>query len=297
MTTAGAAGAAGTRAVTVTERRRRHTLYFLEWAAGQRPVHLDTEVDMTRIQEHRAAARDRGERYSVVSYLLHSAGRVLDRHPHANAVMASGRLPLLRPPRIVRFQGVTAKLALDRTVAGERTVLSALVPGLESAGLREIQERVDRYRGERTAELPEFKGVRMLGRLPAALGRAAFAAALRDPRERPGVFGTVSVSSLGHTAVDGFHSAGGTAVTLCAGRIRERAVVRDGSVVCAPVMKLGLTFDHRVIDGAAAADVLTDVHDLMEAFDDGCRAQDPGPDPGKADRDLGARRGLGQRTG
>ncbi|OII64920.1 acyltransferase [Streptomyces sp. CC53] len=252
----------------ITERRRRHTLYFLEWAAAQRPVHLDTDVDMTRIQAHRAAARAAGRRYSLVSYLLYAAGRVLDRHPEANAVTAPGWPGLLRRPRTVRFDGVTAKLALDRPVDGERAVLSALVPGLESATLAEIQERVDHYRGEQAAALPEFAGVRLLGRLPVPLGRAAFAAALRDPRRRAGVLGTVSVSSLGHRAVDGFHSAGGTAVTLCAGRVADRPVVRDGTVTVAPVMRLNLTFDHRVLDGAAAADVLSDLHDTMEAFDE-----------------------------
>ncbi|MEU5095331.1 2-oxo acid dehydrogenase subunit E2 [Streptomyces sp. NPDC020996] len=293
---------------TVTaERRRRHTLYFLEWAAAQRPVHLDTDIDMTRVQAHRAAARADGRRYSVVSYLLYAAGRVLDRHPEANAAMAPGWPGPLRRPRTVRFDGVTAKLALDRPVDGERTVLSALVPGLESATLGEIQERVDRYRGEQAAELPEFKGVRMLGRLPVPLGRAAFAAALRDPRRRADVFGTVSVSSLGHRTVDGFHSAGGTAVTLCAGRVADRAVVRDGVVVPAPVMRLGLTFDHRVIDGATAADVLSDLHDTMEAFDDSTDGADgagdtagtaswPGTDARGADRDPRPVGGLGRST-
>ncbi|SEE00121.1 2-oxoacid dehydrogenases acyltransferase (catalytic domain) [Streptomyces sp. 2231.1] len=277
-----------------SERRRRHTLYFLEWAADQRPVHLDTEVDMTRIQEHRAAARAEGTRISVVSYLLHATGRVLARHPRANAVLAPGWPSALRRPRTLRFGEVTAKLALDRTLDGERTVLSALVPGLESASLQEIQDRVDRFRGADAGTLPEFKGVRMLGRLPVPLGRAAFAAALRSPRRRPEVFGTVSVSSLGHRDVDGFHSAGGTAVTLCAGRIIDRAVVRAGQVVPAPVMRLGLTFDHRVIDGATAADVLSDLRHSMEEFDDGSREGVPGPDLRGTDHDQRAARGLEQ---
>ncbi|GGL05880.1 2-oxo acid dehydrogenase subunit E2 [Streptomyces flaveus] len=276
------------------ERRRRHTLYFLEWAASQRPVHLDTEVDMTRVQAHRAAARVQGTRYSVVSYLLHATGRALARHPAANAVMAPGWPSPLRRPRVMRFGSVTAKLALDRTVDGERTVLSALLPGLEDASLAEIQRNVDRYRGQEAAQLPEFKGVRMLGRLPVPLGRAAFAAVLRDPCRRPAVFGTVSVSSLGHSDVDGFHSAGGTAVTLCAGRILDRPVVRDGRIEPAPVMRLGLTFDHRVIDGATAADVLSDLRHSMEDFDDGSREGVPGPDLRGADHDHRTARGLEQ---
>ncbi|GGY05461.1 2-oxo acid dehydrogenase subunit E2 [Streptomyces hiroshimensis] len=279
-----------------TVRRRRHTLYFLEWAAAQRPVHLDTDVDMTRIQEHRAAARAAGTRYSVVGYVLHAAGRALARHPEANAALAPGWPSPLRPPRIARFGTVTAKLALDRRVDGERTVLSALVPGLETATLGEIQQHIDRYRGEQAAGLDEFKGVRRLGRLPVPLGRAAFAAALHAPRRRAAVLGTVSVSSLGHGSVDGFHSAGGTAVTLCLGRITDRAVVREGRIVPAPVMRLGLTFDHRVIDGATAADVLGDLRHTLEGFDDGARETVPEPHLRGADRDLRTARGLEQGT-
>ncbi|MFI6345323.1 2-oxo acid dehydrogenase subunit E2 [Streptomyces sp. NPDC050560] len=249
-------------------------------------MHLDTEIDMTRIVRHRAAARERGARYSVVSYLLHATGRVLARHPAANAVMA-GRSGRWRAPRVVTFGSVTAKLALDRPVDGERTVLSALLPGLETASLDAVQERVDRYRGRDAAELPEFAGVRKLGRVPNPLGRVAFAAVLRDARRRPGVFGTVSVSSLGHRAVDGFHSAGGTAVTLCAGRVTDRPVVRDGRIEVAPVLRLGLTFDHRVIDGATAADVLGDLKHTMEDFDAGAGEGTREPDLRGAGGDLG----------
>jgi pyruvate/2-oxoglutarate dehydrogenase complex dihydrolipoamide acyltransferase (E2) component len=41
---------------------------------------------------------------------------------------------------------------------------------------------------------------------------------------------------------------------LSVGRIAERAVVRDGSIVAARIGYLSLTFDHRVVDGARAAE-------------------------------------------
>jgi len=41
---------------------------------------------------------------------------------------------------------------------------------------------------------------------------------------------------------------------LSLGRIADRAVVRDGKVVVRPVGYVALTFDHRVVDGARAAD-------------------------------------------
>jgi pyruvate/2-oxoglutarate dehydrogenase complex dihydrolipoamide acyltransferase (E2) component len=41
---------------------------------------------------------------------------------------------------------------------------------------------------------------------------------------------------------------------LSIGRIAERPVVRDGNVVAAPLGYIALTFDHRVVDGARAAE-------------------------------------------
>lgn len=52
------------------------------------------------------------------------------------------------------------------------------------------------------------------------------------------------------------------------GRIADRPVARDGAVVIAPVMRLSLAFDHRVIDGAEAADVLTEIKDALEAYEE-----------------------------
>jgi pyruvate dehydrogenase E2 component (dihydrolipoamide acetyltransferase) len=41
---------------------------------------------------------------------------------------------------------------------------------------------------------------------------------------------------------------------LSVGRVMERPVVRDGKVVAAPIGYVSVTFDHRVVDGARAAD-------------------------------------------
>ncbi|MFL6037605.1 MAG: dihydrolipoamide acetyltransferase family protein [Gaiellaceae bacterium] len=46
---------------------------------------------------------------------------------------------------------------------------------------------------------------------------------------------------------------------LSIGRIAERPVVRDGDVVTAPVGYVSVTFDHRVVDGARAAEFGLDV--------------------------------------
>ncbi|MFF1924906.1 2-oxo acid dehydrogenase subunit E2 [Streptomyces sp. NPDC058221] len=240
-------------------RQRRHTLQFLGEIRSFAPVFLDTEVDMTCVGAHRTAAREAGHRYSVVTYVLHTAARVLAEHPEANAAI-TGRFR----PKVARYDSVDAKLTLDRTLDGRRIVLAAVLPGLHRSGLDDIQRQVDHYRDGDPATMPEFAGARALQRMPLPLGRLAYRFAVRPLGRRAARMGTFAVTSLGHRPVDGFHSVGGTTVTLGLGRIAERPVVRDHTVTTASVMRLSLAFDHRVIDGAEAADVLSDIKDGLE---------------------------------
>lgn len=66
--------------------------------------------------------------------------------------------------------------------------------------------------------------------------------------------------------MDSFHFVGGTAVTVGVGRVVDRAVVRGGEVTVAPMMRLSLAVDHRVVDSAEAADVLTELKSRLETF-------------------------------
>ncbi|MGH3171617.1 MAG: 2-oxo acid dehydrogenase subunit E2, partial [Trebonia sp.] len=165
-----------------------------------------------------------------------------------------------------RYHDVAVKMTLDRPLGGHRVVLSVVMPGLDQASLEEVQRRVDSYRAGDPARMPEFKGARLLHRLPWPLGPAAFRSAVRPLRRRARTLGTVAVSSLGHRPVDAFYAVGGTTVTLGVGQVSPRPVVRDGGIGVAPLMRLSLAFDHRVIDGAEAADVLAEVKDGLERF-------------------------------
>ncbi|MDP9302016.1 MAG: 2-oxo acid dehydrogenase subunit E2 [Actinomycetota bacterium] len=59
----------------------------------------------------------------------------------------------------------------------------------------------------------------------------------------------------------------GTSVTLAFGVIAERVLVVDGQVAARPAATLSLTFDHRVLDGAAAGRALTELVDLLQSDD------------------------------
>lgn len=76
---------------------------------------------------------------------------------------------------------------------------------------------------------------------------------------------TISISNIG--------SAGGMFFTpvinfpevaiLGTGRISDKAIVRNGELVAAPVMALSLSFDHRLIDGATAQHFMNHIKKLL----------------------------------
>jgi pyruvate/2-oxoglutarate dehydrogenase complex dihydrolipoamide acyltransferase (E2) component len=245
--------------ITPIARERRHTLYFLQEIRAFSPVFLDTDVDMTAVVRH----RETRHKYSVVTYVLYTAARVLAAHPEANAAIR-GR----RRVRVARYTSVNGKFTLDRTLNGQRIVLSTVLPDLQRASLGDIQQQVDHFRLGDPAVMPEFAAARLLHRLPSPLGGLLFRVGVRPLSRRATRFGTFAVTSLGHRPVDGFYSVGGTTITLGVGRIVDRPVVRDGNVVVAPSMRLSLTFDHRVVDGAEAADVLADINHGLHNFTD-----------------------------
>ncbi|WP_208896925.1 2-oxo acid dehydrogenase subunit E2 [Streptomyces incarnatus] len=252
--------------ISITEpaQRRRHTLFFLEEIRDFAPVFLDTEVDAGAIVAHRAAAAlDGGERpgvpYSFVAYVVVAAARVLAAHPEANAAYRGGRRP-----RLARYEQIAAKVTLDKEVDGTRLVLATVVPQPHVDGLDGVQRVLDRIRDTEPHRLPELARLRELHTLPWRKGRARFRKAARSLALRPRLTGTYAVTSLGHRAVDAFHSVGGTTLTLGVGRVADRAVVRDGRIEVAPVLRLSLSFDHRVIDGAEAADILTEIRQTLQ---------------------------------
>jgi len=89
----------------------------------------------------------------------------------------------------------------------------------------------------------------------------------RGGKLRPGDIagGTFTISNLGMFGVDAFTAIiiPPQAAILAVGRIADRVVPVDGRPGVRPMMTLTLSSDHRVVDGARAAEFL---RDLVEAI-------------------------------
>ncbi len=192
---------------------------------------LTVDVDMSRAVDARARVNARleaeGKKVSYNDIVLKATALALRKHPECNAHWGGDH--------IRRFHRVDLGVA----VAIDDGLITPIVRDADLKGMAEISEEV--------RELA---------------GRA------RDKKLKPDEYtgATFSVSNLGMFGIEEF-----TAVInppeagiLAVGALEERAVVVDGEVVVKPRMKMTMSCDHRVIDGAQGSRFLQTLTAILE---------------------------------
>jgi pyruvate/2-oxoglutarate dehydrogenase complex dihydrolipoamide acyltransferase (E2) component len=239
---------------------RRQTYAFLADARRSCHVYLWADVDAKRLRQ---ARRDSGGKLSYVSFVVKAAADAVSARPEAGAVLADG----LRP-RLAVVPGIHAKVLFDRTIDGRRCVVSGAVTDAHERSVIEVQDEIDRYKyADVDDPAGPFAALRRLQRLPLPVVRLVYRAMFRDPVRRARLQGTFAVTSVGQEPVRAIFPMISGALGFGLGRIADAPVVRQGQVVTAPVFTLSLAFDHRVLDGALAAEVLADVKDRLESWE------------------------------
>ena len=121
--------------------------------------------------------------------------------------------------------------------------------------------------GERGLTVPNVRDA-------GALSLAGLARAITDltDRAREGrlspadsLEGTMTITNIGVFGVDGGTPIlnPGESVILATGRVVDRPWAVEGGLAVRPIMTLSLSFDHRVVDGAAGATFLADVANYL----------------------------------
>jgi pyruvate dehydrogenase E2 component (dihydrolipoamide acetyltransferase) len=189
------------------------------------------EVDCTELvaAEKRLAPvieRARGVHLTITDLLIALVARILAKHPQINASWTRDGI------RLHHDINISTAMAVKDGVVG------AVIRNAHKAELAEIAvQRRD-------------------------LSERAHANRLR-PADISG--GTFTISNLGMYQVDAFSAiiAPPQAAILAVGSIIERVVPVDGKPGIRPVMTLTLSSDHRVVDGARAAEFMKDVAEAL----------------------------------
>ncbi len=190
--------------------------------------YVTVEVDM----EPAMAFRDQlnsaeGVKIGFTDIIVKACGTTLMRHPQVNATF------LGESARQYGFAHIAIAVALDEGL------VTPVVRHVEQKGLEpisaEIRDLVERARNRKL-----------------------------KPEEYSG--GTFTISNLGMFGVDDFIAIVNPpeGAILAVGSIVEKPVVRGGQIVVGHTMKLTLSSDHRIIDGAVAARFLQDLRHLLE---------------------------------
>ena len=196
--------------------------------------YLTTEVDMARTWEAREALNEAGKqgggeaaKVSFNDIIIKATALALKRHPMCNAWWQDDR---------IRYW---TDVHLSMAVAVEDGLITPVIRDADRKPLREI-----------SAEARDL------------------AARARERKLKPEEYtgGTFSVSNLGMFDIDEF-----TAIInppeagiLAVGRIAERPVVREGALMPGRVLRLTMSCDHRVIDGATGAAFLRTLKGMLE---------------------------------
>ena len=223
------APAGGFRDVPLTTMRKTIARRLGESLGPVPHFFLTSEIEMERAWEARAhlAGRDEAYRVSFNDLIVKAVALALRQHPAVNASFLEDR---------IRYYG---DVHVGVAVAVEDGLITPVIRHADRKGLLEIAA--------------EAKGLAERARARKLV-----------PDEYTGA--TFSVSNLGMYDIDDF-----TAVInppeagiLAVGRIAQRPVIVDGAVVPRRTMRVTMSCDHRVVDGATGAKFLQTVKLMLE---------------------------------
>ncbi len=195
--------------------------------------YLQVEIDASPLMDFRAhlnasAEKNGGVKYTVNDFILKSVIRAAQAQPAINAAWDGDA--------IVKFKSVGLSVAI------------AIDDGLVTPVIKQAEKKT-------------------LAEISAAV--KDLAAKAKNKKLSPDDFagGTITVSNLGAFGIDQFSAIINPpqAAILSIGSIRKVPVVNDkGAIVAGQRMWIGLSGDHRVVDGAVAATFLAEMRKLLE---------------------------------
>jgi pyruvate dehydrogenase E2 component (dihydrolipoamide acetyltransferase) len=226
---AGVAAAAGDEEIPVAGKRAVIAKRLSESKFSAPHYYLKTSVEMKSVVAARKMLNETlPEKVSLNAFFLKFAAEALKRHPIVNASWQGDK--------IVQYGSVDIGLAVD---VGN----GLITPVVRNCGNRGIVD-IDR-------DLQELIGKARDGKL--------------KPEEYTGA--TFTISNLGSFGVEEFTAIinpPGSAI-LALGAAKKTPVVQpDGSIGVGTLMKMTLSCDHRVIDGAAGGRFLYELQQIME---------------------------------
>lgn len=213
--------------IPMTGMRRAVARNMMESLSGMAQANHRMKVDMTESARFRAKLKAADIKVSYTDILVKAVSHALIKFPMLNSTLRDNNI-------ITRnYVNMGVAVAIDGGL---------IVPNIKDAHTKSVVEL--------HAETAELAKKAREGKL--------------TPDEYAG--GTFTITNLGMYDVDEFTAVINPpeAAILAVGKITDTPVVENGEVVIRPIMTLSLTYDHRIVDGAPAAQFLQYVKTLLQ---------------------------------
>ncbi len=196
-------------------------------------IYVTIEVDMDAAMALREQLAESGIKLSVNDLVVKAAAKALTKLP---AVNTSYSLTADGQPGITRHQQINVSVAV------------ALDDGLIAPVVKDADKKSV---GAISAEIRDMAGRAREGKIKQSELEGA----------------TFQVSNLGMFGVTEFVSiiTVPQAASIAVGAVRKQPVVRNDQIVVGQVMNITISADHRIVDGAVAAQYLKELKGLLEA--------------------------------
>jgi len=192
--------------------------------------YLTLDIDMTAAMAFRSqlnASASEEQRVSVNDLIVKACALALERHPKFNAEFSEGGLTM------------HAEINIDIGIALDEGLIAPAILGCKGKTLGQIAR--------------ESKD----------LVARAKSGALRAEEYSAGTFTITNLGAYGVETLVGIINPPQAAI-LGVGSVMPRPAVRDGQVVARELMKVALSADHRVTDGAEGARFIKEIQGLLE---------------------------------
>ena len=235
-TSSGQVGSGQAEVMPFSRMRRAIARAMNEAKPGVPHIYVTAEIEMGAAMQLRRSLNDSGAsevKISINDLVVKAAAKALAKFQAINSSFATGADG---QPGVVQHRQINVSVA----VALEDGLIAPVIKDADKKSLGAI-----------AAEVKDMAGRARAGKI--------------KQNELEGA--TFQVSNLGMYDVLAFGSiiSAPQAASLAVGGVRQAPVVRDGQIVVGQVMHATISADHRVVDGATAAQYLQELRRLLES--------------------------------
>jgi pyruvate/2-oxoglutarate dehydrogenase complex dihydrolipoamide acyltransferase (E2) component len=222
------------------------------------PATLFYDIDVAWTEAMRSRFSELGHHITLTAVLLKAIAIAQVAHPNTRTVM-------LPSGRLIQLNKMEGQFTVERFIDGQPAVFFGTIKQPNKKAITEISKELHAYGNEPVANLPQLDVEERFNKFPGFLRQLLIYIGMRIPQLRLRFMGaTFGLSSLGKYGCRNLISPSVITSMFCVGEVEERPVVVDGKIVVRPILSLVLNFDHRVIDGAAAARFMQDIINLLQ---------------------------------